>query len=320
MLRLDPPFAPHSIMLMLFQQFYPGDAFTYEFENGSFLEDVWLAVYNDPGDTGPLESGGDYYNFFVLDNYPASYNDSDDSSSPSNTSTAPPPKVTSFNNPAFPDPDVFQANLTSTGFTTGYFLRDQSLAVISIPTFDYDDQAIETFAAAVQDFLIKAKAAGMTKVLIDLQQNEGGGFLLAYSVFKQFFPAIEPYAGSRLRAHQLANILGTTMSAYWQTLNQSNNYYQAGSADEWIATTRVNAETQRNFTSWAELYGPLQSGVGTFTETLRLNTTDYLYDYSALGQEDPPEVLLTPYSGNAPFPAEDIVMVSCALAKQKERG
>ena len=290
--------------------FYPGDNYTYTFEDGSTLDDEWLAVYYDPGETGPLETGGDFYNFFVLGLYPASFNVSslaDDQTNATNASS--PPAPTRFNNSAFPQPDVWQPNLTTAGFTTGYFLYNESLAVLSIPTFWADEAAIESFTDTVGDFLTRAKAAGLSKVVIDLQQNEGGTFLLAYSVFKQFFPSIVPFAGSNMREHPLADIMGSVITSYYESLDDDSYAHQNASADEWIATTRLNAETGRNFTSWQELYDQGQDNVDSFSSTIRLNTSNYLYDYSALGQVEPPQVLLTKSSADAPFAAENIIMV-----------
>lgn len=295
--------------------FYPGDMFTYSFENGSTLEDQWLAVYYDPGDTGPLETGGDFYNFFVLGFYPASYNDTAvDSDEGDTTDTAPAqsyPTSLSDISSAFPRADVWQENLTDTGFLTGYFLHDESLAVLSIPTFWADGDAIRAFADTVQSFLSQAKTAGMSRVLVDLQRNAGGDVVLAYSTFKQFFPAIEPFAGSLMRANPLSDALGSSITEYWDgTLNYTDWQYQAASANEWIATTKLNAATGQNFTSWEEMYGPKFDSVANFTLTERFNVSNYLLDYSMLGQEDPPAVLLTPYGGDAPYAAEDIIMVS----------
>lgn len=57
---------------------------------------------------------------------------------------------------------------------TGYFLKDISTAVLSIPTFEMLDNDIKTFSDTVGKFLGASRAAGMQKVLIDLQQNLGG--------------------------------------------------------------------------------------------------------------------------------------------------
>lgn len=47
-------------------------------------------------------------------------------------------------------------------------------AVLSIPSFEAYGRDIIHFTATIRDFLKKSKAAGMTKVLIDVQQNAGG--------------------------------------------------------------------------------------------------------------------------------------------------
>lgn len=300
--------------------FYPGDTFTYTFEDGSTLDDEWLAVYYNPGKTGPLETGGDFYNFFVLGFYPASYNQSTDgnfteSNATANASSSRP--VTRFANDAFPQPDVWQDDLTETGFITGYFLRDESLAVLSIPTFYAYGDAIQSFTNTVDSFITQAKAEGLTKVVIDLQQNEGGAVLLAYSVFKLFFPSIEPFAGSNMREHQLANLMGDVITRFYQAQDESSYVHQSASADEWIAVSRINADTGRNFTSWDEMRGQMSDDVDSFTSTIRLNTSNYLFDYSASGQTDPPQILFKPYSGDAPFAAENILMVSYSVKAPK---
>jgi hypothetical protein len=185
--------------------FYPNDTITLTLENNTVVGPApWLAIFNDPGDTGSLETGGDFYNFFVLGLSPASDqpNDAatlpDDSSSnstipddPSSNSTipddAPVANPTSWDNPAYPDnPDIVQTDLATSGggFLTGYFLNDSSIGVLSIPSFlEYGD-AVGTFSETVGDFLTRCKAAGLTKIVIDLQQNNGGSVLLAHDTFK----------------------------------------------------------------------------------------------------------------------------------------
>jgi hypothetical protein len=123
--------------------FYPGDTITFALENGTSITDNFLAVYNSPGPTGPLETGGDFYNFFVLGFYPASYNDSSDSSDSAASSSIPPsaaatanptatssaaPTPSNWNNTAYPDtPDVFQTDLGTLGggYVSGKFIFDR---------------------------------------------------------------------------------------------------------------------------------------------------------------------------------------------------
>lgn len=187
--------------------FYPGDTINFVFENGTDTgPQSWLAVYNSPGDTGPLVTGGDFYNFFVLGHLPASY----DPASPTNRDPAPTAEATSsvssdasstsvaapaatsaltgwgdgFAYP--PIADVVQSDLGNTGSVTGYFLHDILTAVLSIPTFQtFDQDSTQAFSAVIGQFLQSSKAAGMTKVIVDLQQNTGGDALLAPDTFRQ---------------------------------------------------------------------------------------------------------------------------------------
>ena len=196
--------------------FFPGNTLTFVFENGTQLGNAWYATYNSPGPTGPLTTGGDFFNFFVLGIYPASFNatspdpcladDSfeDDSSAATSTpvaaasstasassfptSSAPEPSATSWPDSAYPETaDVVQPSLYpfGGGFLTGYFLNNSSTAVLSIPTFQMYDDDIDNFSSTVAEFLQRSQAAGMTKLVIDLQQNFGGDRLLAFDTFKQ---------------------------------------------------------------------------------------------------------------------------------------
>lgn len=178
--------------------FYPGETMTLALANGTTLAPLpFYASYNGPENTGPLVTGGDFYNFFVLGFYPASYDPNAfqasgptpsataDQTSSDTTETAS-PTPTSLGNPAYPDnPDIYQPDIGSTGILTGYFLRDISTAVLSIPSFQAFDIAVQSFSDTVGQFLTQSKEAGMKKILIDLQENGGGDTFLAIDTFKQ---------------------------------------------------------------------------------------------------------------------------------------
>jgi hypothetical protein len=184
--------------------FYPGDNITFTLENGTVLTEPWLAIYNSPGDTGPLSTGGDFYNFFVLGLYPASYNPDDTTESDSAASSSEPPTATStsdassvstptatptptgWDHPAYPKTaDVVQPNLGVGGVVTGYFLQDASVGVLSIPSFQAYGDSVADFSNVVTEFLQRSKEAGLETILIDVQQNLGGNTLLAFDLFKQ---------------------------------------------------------------------------------------------------------------------------------------
>jgi Ca2+-binding RTX toxin-like protein len=93
---------------------------------------------------------------------------------------------------------------------------------------------------------------------------------LAIDTFKQFFPNIDPFAGSRLRAHASANVMGETITDYFNGVDTTSEDYYILAANEWVATDRLNANTGNNFTSWAEEFGPVSEDGDQFTTTVRL--------------------------------------------------
>jgi hypothetical protein len=253
--------------------FYPGDDLTFTFVNTSTpLETFWVAFFNYMDDTGPLTTGGDFYNYFVLGLVPAANSSTtathvDDStvarrqapdpSSDDDKSWSP----ESFG--AYPsNPDIVQTDLlvNGGGVVTGYFLEDISTGVLSIPTFEQYGDGIGNFSSTVAEFIQGAKDKKLQKVIIDLQQNPGGTVVLAYDTFAQFFPQTEPFAGSRRRSHPLANVVGTVTTAWWDTLDPNDatevDDWEIGITDEWVITPRLNAETGKNFENWDEYAGP----------------------------------------------------------------
>ncbi|RAL60673.1 hypothetical protein DID88_009991 [Monilinia fructigena] len=164
--------------------FYPGDNITFLLENGTSWTENYLAIYNSPGPTGPLQTGGDFYNFFVLGFYPASYDPDEDSLEDDSsddfsiesitsldtdvaTSTIPNPIPTGWNNTAYPEiPDIAQEDLGTfgDGVVSGYFLNSTSTSVLSIPSFDVDGDAVFSFQQAISQFIHETRVAGLKRV------------------------------------------------------------------------------------------------------------------------------------------------------------
>ena len=317
-------------------EFFPGDTITLGFENGTISEPKpWVAIYNSPGPTGPLATGGDFYNFFVLGFYPASFNPDaidpcaasdgstnassststlSNSTSTTTTSAGATVTATSWPDSAYPNTtDIYQPGLYSDGggFVTGYFLKNISTAVLSIPSFAMSGHDVQTFSNTVQKFLIASHAADMKTVLIDLQQNLGGDTLLAVDTFKHFFPSNDTFRGSRLRAHPIADIIGNTFTTYYTTSQSNSSTYDALSASDFVSANRLNAETGLNFTSWGEFFGPYEYNGDFFTTIERENITNSLFDNEALG--------IDIYGASIPitnpqlYKPEDIIILSDSL-------
>jgi hypothetical protein len=173
----------------------------------------------------------------------------------------------SWNNLAYPlVPDVAQPDLGTYGggFISGYFIGNGT-GVLSIPSFFELGEAVNTFSETVALFLRTCKDKGMKRIVIDVQQNTGGDALLAFDTFKHFFPTLDPFGGSRMRAHKAANVMGDAITQYWNELTEDDDDYYNLAADEWMSADRINANTNRNFTSWAEFYGPHRYNGDNFT-------------------------------------------------------
>ena len=64
--------------------------------------------------------------------------------------------------------------------------------------------------------------------------------------------------------------MGTAITSYWNTLPLDDDNYYALAANEWLASDRLNADTNQNFTSWAEFFGPNEFDGDSFTTVVRL--------------------------------------------------
>ncbi|KAL8780137.1 MAG: hypothetical protein Q9213_006621 [Squamulea squamosa] len=208
-----------------------------------------------------------------------------------------------------PNPVTVQPNLGFGGVITGYFLNDDVTAVLSIPSFDINSEAILTFSDSVGEFIQKSKDAGKERMIIDLQRNGGGGNLLATDIFKKFFPSVDPFGGSRLRAHETANVLGNTFSAYFDNQRSNTTETDQFAGSPWTAQGYFNAETGQNFSSWPELYGPHQYNGDLFTTTQRDNLSSVVFDEAAGG------IVVSGFANRTslppqPYDAKNIILLS----------
>lgn len=316
--------------------FYPGNELVFTFANDTELATFWLATYAESGYTGPLTTAGDFYNYFVLGELPASYNvdnpaeqwwPDEEVSDEGDEGVVPvdePDYGCATGNPsglswcnisagAYPNnPDIYQDDLgvLGGGVATGYLFGD--MGVLSLPSFYQTGNDTATFFQAVDYFIRNATARNISKVVIDLQQNNGGLNLLALSVFKRFFFDQDPYTGNRIRSHDLANALGTVYSAWWEDLPSTNDSLAGDySGLEWVTTNRINEATGEDFTSWAEFYGPVTENEDYFSKTQLFNLSDLDFGSSTFGgwipfgYEEESAKLNLP----RPWAPEDIVLV-----------
>ena len=114
-----------------------------------------------------------------------------------------------------------------------------------------------------------------------------------------------------MRAHSAANAIGQSFTSYFDALESDDEYYDDFVASEWAVTDRINAQTGRNFSSWAEYFGPRRLNESLFTLTQQYNLSSEAFNGYNLGVIFPADTFNTSVPKQEfPWRAEDIVIVS----------
>ncbi|KAI5244428.1 hypothetical protein E4T43_03732 [Aureobasidium subglaciale] len=186
---------------------------------------------------------------------------------PVSTEGLPPP------HPAYPSPIA----ISSDNSVAGYLSESISdLAILAIPSFTTSSPI--GFENVVRQLLATASENNRTKLVIDLRGNGGGTIFLAYDLFRQLFPTVEPYGAGNYRAGELHNFTGRVVS---------DNIEQLGSAYPELVNTGIDGVILNSFdyrepltadgeqfSSWADFFGPRGNDVEEFTSLNRFNLTD----------------------------------------------
>jgi hypothetical protein len=197
----------------------------------------------------------------------------------------------------------------------GYYINApgyEHIAVLSVPNFVGDTTAEIQFQNTTKAFLAKATADGKRKLIIDLQANGGGTILQGYDMFKQLFPTMDPYGGSRFRAHEAADLIGQSFSGWSSTrprvptANTTVKQVQASFFDY----RNDHDEDVQPFTSWQDKYGPVEHNGDKYTEIVRWNLTDIFLTWNSGGINITGYGALWDPNPYQPFASEDIVLVT----------
>jgi hypothetical protein len=193
----------------------------------------------------------------------------------------------------------------------GYYINDSSydkVAILSISDFVLGDVHVvqANFVRTYQDFIRLAKAAGKTKLILDLRSNIGGTIMQGFGLFLELFPDVEPWGATRFRAFDTLDAVGGQVSsladAYYSGGNTTEMYQGAVGIEPYDYHLLVDSEGE-DFCDWADLYNPIPiPGHDNFTQLMRYNlsspnlTTD-------LGIKFPTPTRIQPFN------SEDIVML-----------
>ncbi|KAF6823470.1 peptidase s41 family protein [Colletotrichum plurivorum] len=200
----------------------------------------------------------------------------------------PTPKLQPTSLPGYPAPVVKHPH----DWISGYFLEGkgyENVAVLAVlgfaPFNEYGNDGVDEIVEArktLDVFLNKAKAAGKTKLIIDVQGNGGGLIFAGYQMYNQLFPKVtDIWDGSRLRASEALNVLGNTGRD--TSVEYLNDFI-----------TSVLDEDRKPYKEWKDLFGPVTVGGQNVTNIVRFNMTE----------------VFPPPQGKQAFAAEDIVVVT----------
>ena len=173
---------------------YQGPSMTFTYDNGENKTAESFAVIRAGANFTGVNTGEDYYQRFcnpdlslaaTSANSTTSTATSESSTTSATTLAAPEPTIQGFPFPVVRD--------SGSNTTAGYFLNGtgyEDVAVLSVlgfspfGTFDTIEY-LTNFQSTVEEFLVKSKEAGKTKLVIDVTAN-GGGFVVAgYELFIQ---------------------------------------------------------------------------------------------------------------------------------------
>ncbi|KAF2192652.1 peptidase S41 family protein-like protein [Zopfia rhizophila CBS 207.26] len=290
---------------------YPGPTTELVFENGTIATLTNYAKVLIPFDG--ITDGESLYRLWFTADKPTETG----APSPSNSSTptaSSTPTVSATPAPGYPPPVIRESH----NLIGGYYLEGDysDVAVLSVPSFVSLDSAEIPFQETGEKFLAAARAAGKTKLIIDVSANGGGTILQGYDLFKQLFPSIEAYsAADRFRAFESTNLLGEKFSEVAEglprTLETNNETLFELQADVVSSVFNYQTDTDvdgKNFPNWEAKYGPLHQYGDNYTNLFRWNLSDVLTPLNSGGIYVHGYGNLTNYT--QPFKAENVVVVT----------
>lgn len=229
----------------------------------------------------------------------------------------PVPAMSAVPFPSYPrDPVVTQEFFGVGGTVSGYILEDDSIGVLSLPSFQSNPTEVGSsisFSEAVADFIKAAKDAGVKKVVIDLSGNGGGTIFQGFDTAKRFFPDLEPTLGFRTRAVPQLDVIGSFITAILrdQGATFGEDFFDEaltmfGTSIPFSAALSLTTEGEE-WESWSEFFGPQKAQGDEFTNTARYNLSSPAM-FRALGQD------IAGFSTNQldyeqPWSAEDIILL-----------
>lgn len=185
--------------------------------------------------------------------------------------------------PGYPTPVVVHPE---DPYVAGFILPGD-VAVLTMSAFISNNETSttsqENMQLVISTLLAKARTAGSKKLIIDLSANGGGSVFSGYDAFKQFFPAIVPFGGSRMRTNPFVDFMGDVFS--------TAGIYNETIRPPWQIQSALDKDLNK-YSSWSAMGGPNKIYGDNFLGITRANLSDPLMtgDFSVYGYQNQPKI------------------------------
>ncbi|EFX03689.1 peptidase s41 family protein [Grosmannia clavigera kw1407] len=228
--------------------------------------------------------------------------------------------------PGYPNPIA----ITNDSIVSCYFLDGEGyedVAVLSLLAFESESPS--EFQAVQHECIVKAVAAGKTKLVVDLSANGGGYILQGYDFFRQLFPHIVQDGFSRWKENDgfmaVSKIYSDLVAKIDPSTSSDSDLIE--DYESWFNYKYDLNVTDQPFLTFEDKFAPRVYKNTNYTAVMRWNLTDPLTTSNwtyGLGME------ISGYGSLAnltqPFEAENIILVydgycasTCTIASEMLR-
>lgn len=298
---------------------FQGEEVTLEYDNGMRRSEPSFAILRAGANFTGVRNGEDYYQRFCSGVVP----ETDAAATTTTTTASPTASPTTAAPPVSPTIEGYPVPVVrdqGANTTAGYFINAtgyEDVAVLVVSGFSPAGLQgavayLNDFQQTVEKFLAAAKAAGKTKLVIDLEAN-GGGFVVAgYELFAQLFPDVNRFQADNLRLSKslvsMARITDAITPEDFNTTDVSVGEALLTLARSSIVSNLIPGGVYTpdgvNFTSVDEIISPVQLKGDLFTayQQTPLNMTSEEFNLTGTGSRSNP--------APSAFRPEDIVLLT----------
>lgn len=280
--------------LSLAHYIYPGPTTNYTFANGTVLTLDNIAFIGTNFDFTNVTDGMSFFEAFCTGPYQPAVlpipSQTSNTTAPANSSaiaSATPkasPSLIGYPKPAA----IHPSKLFSAYYLDGNDY--EGTAVLSLPSFNIkstDPEYARTpqvggfieVQAILRKFLADATKQNKRKLIVDLRGNGGGTIDLAFDIFKQLFPTIEPYGASRYRASEAFHYISALVADV--AVNGVDKDGKIDNMDDWADAdygiqsnflwSNILDDNLKEYKTYEDYYGPYTINDDKFSNIRRYN-------------------------------------------------